>query len=64
MKNRILCLVGIVAASAVPALAEKSLIVAVPEGGHTSTYLLLAGISCVGAMFLRFRNKASKREMI
>lgn len=64
MKNKILGLAGIAAACAVPAFAEKSLFVAVPEGGNTSTYLLLAGICCIGAMFLRFRNKASKREMV
>ena len=64
MKNKILCLAGLMAASAVPALAEKSLFVTVPEGGNTSAYVLLAVISCLGAMFLRFRNKGSKREIV
>ena len=64
MKNKILCLAGLIAASAVPALAEKSLFVSVPEGGRASTYLLVAGVSCLGALFLRSRNKASKREML
>jgi hypothetical protein len=62
VKNKILGLAGIAAACAVPAFG--SVVVPVPEGGHTSSYLLLAGICCVGAMFLRFRNKTSNREMI
>jgi hypothetical protein len=33
--------------------AKKS--VAVPEGGSTAVYLLGAGLTCVGAMFLRSR---------
>ena len=62
MKNKILGVAGISAACAAP--ASGSVVVPVPEGGHTSSYLLLAGICCVGAMFLRFRNKTSKREMV
>ncbi|MGD0414450.1 MAG: hypothetical protein ABSA80_03755 [Terriglobales bacterium] len=29
--------------------------VAVPEGGSTAVYLLGAGLTCFGAMFLRFK---------
>jgi len=34
---------------------------AVPEGGTTLTYVLLAGLSCLGAMVLRFRRQAGVR---
>lgn len=36
--------------------------VAVPEGGTSLMYLLLAGLSCVGAMVLRYRRQAGVRE--
>lgn len=35
----------------------------VPEGGAAFLYLLLAGASCAGAMFLRSRNRGSSRAM-
>lgn len=37
--------------------------VMVPEGGAAWMYLLLAGVSCFGAMFFRSRNQASKPGM-
>jgi hypothetical protein len=37
--------------------------VGVPEGGAALMYLLLAGISCFGAMFFRSRNQSSTRGM-
>jgi hypothetical protein len=35
---------------------------ALPEGGTALMYLLLAGLSCLGAMFLRSRRQASMPE--
>jgi hypothetical protein len=35
---------------------------AMPEGGAALMYLLLAGLSCLGAMFLRSRRQASMPE--
>jgi hypothetical protein len=35
---------------------------AVPEGGASLMYLLLAGVSCCGAMFFSSRNRFGKRE--
>jgi hypothetical protein len=34
----------------------------VPEGGAASIFLLLAGASCFGAMFFKYRNQAGNRE--
>ena len=34
--------------------------VAVPEGGAAWSYLLLGGLSCCGAIFLRYRNQIAK----
>lgn len=61
MKTKILGLASIVAASAVPAFADKTLFTVAPEGGDTSMYVLLAGIACFGAIFLRYRSRVSKR---
>jgi hypothetical protein len=36
---------------------------AVPEGGTALLYLLLAGVSCFGAMFFRSRNQVSRPGM-
>lgn len=36
---------------------KESMTVTVPEGGTTIAYLLLAGICCAGAMFLRSRRR-------
>jgi len=35
----------------------------VPEGGATSLFLLLAGMSCFGAMFLRYRGQLKTAEI-
>lgn len=35
----------------------------VPEGGTTLTYIVLAGVGCLGAMALRSRRKAAIHEI-
>jgi len=60
MKSKGLILAGIIAAFALPAFGEKTLVAPVPEGGADLIYLLLAGASCVGAIF-HSRNQRSKR---
>ncbi len=61
MKSKLLSLVGIIAVVALPAFGEKSLVVPVPEGGTGLMYVLLAGVSCFGAMFLHSRSQRAKR---
>jgi hypothetical protein len=34
----------------------------VPEGGAAFMFLLLAGVSCFGAMFFKYRNQLGNRE--
>jgi len=45
-----------------PVCAYGEKCAAVPEGGTPLTYLLLAGLACVGAMVLRSRRQASMPE--
>jgi len=61
MRSRALGLASIVAASAVPAFADKTLFTVAPEGGDTLLYLLLAGVACFGTIYVRYRGKVSKR---
>ncbi len=63
MKNKVLGFAGIIAVLAIPAFAEKSMLVTVPvpEGGATLMYVLLAGVSCFGVIFFHSRNQPVKR---
>ena len=64
MRSKVLGLASIVAASAVPAFAGKTLFTVAPEGGDTLMYLVLAGVACFGTIYVRYRNKASKRGIV